>query len=227
MENCPTFQKHFNFSPLELIFGEIFCWGEIWAIIQRILAKLKHFFSILQQANALQCDVCLKIFSRESSLKRHLVTVHIGVRAFQCFLCGRAFTQSGNMRAHQQAVHFFLPAGRKEQRRPQPVVKLVITRADGIYTCRPADASFAGHQQREVPVADGPGHWPLPREPDGVARPLWRPFVSQTKKILIFFNRSNCSIFFLPTFQLLETPTAPSLGDPAVPEEGKKQVNCG
>ena len=102
-----TFQKHFNFSPLELIFGEIFCWGEIWAIIQRILAKLKHFFSILQQANALQCDVCLKIFSRESSLKRHLVTVHIGVRAFQCFLCGRAFTQSGNMRAHQQAVHFF------------------------------------------------------------------------------------------------------------------------
>ena len=146
----------------------------------------------------MQCDVCLKIFSRESSLKRHLVTVHIGVRAFQCFLCGRAFTQSGNMRAHQQAVHFFLPAGRKEQRRPQPVVKLVITRADGIYTCRPADASFAGHQQREVPVADGPGHWPLPREPDGVARPLWRPFVSQTKKILIFFNRSNCSIFFPP-----------------------------
>ena len=93
---------------------------------------------MLQQVNTLQCNACRKIFSRESSLKWHLLTVHMGVRASRCFLCGRAFTQSGNMRSHQQGVHFFLPAGRKEQRRPQPPVKLVITRADGIYTCRPA-----------------------------------------------------------------------------------------
>ena len=152
---------------------------------------------MLQQVNTLQCNACRKIFSRESSLKRHLLTVHMGVRASRCFLCGRAFTQSGNMRSHQQGVHFFLPAGRKEQRRPQPPVKLVITRADGIYTCRPAGRRlFRRPSAARRPCCWWP--WSLAATPG--TRRCGAALVatireSDKKKILIFFNVYNSSIF--------------------------------
>ena len=98
-------------------------------------------------------------------------------------------------RTSRASTSFYRPAAKNNGDRSLPLSWSSLGQTGFTLVAQPADASFAGHQQRDVLVADGPGHWPLLREPDGVAQPLWQPFVSPTKKILIFFNVYNSSIF--------------------------------
>ncbi|XP_073709340.1 uncharacterized protein znf770 [Garra rufa] len=49
-----------------------------------------------------QCDICLKIFSAPSKLKRHWVT-HTGQRQFQCTRCQKSFTQPHHLKTHMQS----------------------------------------------------------------------------------------------------------------------------
>ena len=60
-----------------------------------------------------QCDVCLKQFNRNSSLRRHMV-IHTGQYRYQCSLCDKKFQTKENFTGHMN-VH----AGAKPFQCPQ------------------------------------------------------------------------------------------------------------
>ena len=51
-----------------------------------------------------RCQFCPMTFSRNSSVKRHMV-VHTGEKPFGCPKCSRKFTQGGNLKIHLQTIH--------------------------------------------------------------------------------------------------------------------------
>jgi hypothetical protein len=53
-------------------------------------------------------EYCGKTFSRRSSLKRHILRVHMEVRPFECTMCGGRFSDKANFRDHVNAVHYGL-----------------------------------------------------------------------------------------------------------------------
>lgn len=51
-----------------------------------------------------QCDICFKVFSAPSKLKRHSVT-HTGQRQFQCTQCQKTFTLPHHLKTHMLLSH--------------------------------------------------------------------------------------------------------------------------
>lgn len=45
------------------------------------------------------CNICCKVFSEGSSLRRHM-RIHKGVKPYVCHLCGKAFTQCNQLKTH-------------------------------------------------------------------------------------------------------------------------------
>lgn len=56
-------------------------------------------------ANATICSVCEQVFPNPSSLRNHVVNVHINGQSHTCDLCGKAFLSQENLDAHTQAKH--------------------------------------------------------------------------------------------------------------------------
>ncbi len=56
-------------------------------------------------ANATICSVCESVFPNPSSLRNHVVNVHINGSAFACDLCGKAFLNQENLDAHTKSKH--------------------------------------------------------------------------------------------------------------------------
>ena len=46
------------------------------------------------------CRVCLKIFTRNSDVKAHILRVHCGDRRYPCTMCGKRFKESTHLRKH-------------------------------------------------------------------------------------------------------------------------------
>jgi len=46
------------------------------------------------------CRVCLKLFTRNSDVKAHILRVHCGDRRYPCTLCGKRFKESTHLRKH-------------------------------------------------------------------------------------------------------------------------------
>lgn len=49
-----------------------------------------------------KCDLCFKSFSRQSSLKTHITTVHKKIKNYECPYsnCNKRFSTNSNMRRH-------------------------------------------------------------------------------------------------------------------------------
>ncbi|BHF61685.1 Up in starvation [Sparganum proliferum] len=54
---------------------------------------------------AFQCPDCLKSFSRNSDLQKHIDAVHKGLRPNKCSICQKLFSQKSSLRRHVEAVH--------------------------------------------------------------------------------------------------------------------------
>ena len=48
-----------------------------------------------------ECDICNKLFSNQSNLRKHIKSVHEKMK-FKCEICG---SQKDNLRRHKKAVH--------------------------------------------------------------------------------------------------------------------------
>merc|ERR1719264_2023947 len=46
------------------------------------------------------CRVCLKLFTRNSDVKAHILRVHCGDRRYPCTMCGKRFEESTHLRKH-------------------------------------------------------------------------------------------------------------------------------
>ena len=46
------------------------------------------------------CRVCLKLFTRKSDVKAHILRVHMGDRRYPCTMCGKRFKESTHLRKH-------------------------------------------------------------------------------------------------------------------------------
>jgi len=46
------------------------------------------------------CRVCLKLFTRNSDVKAHILRVHCGDRRYPCSMCGKRFKESTHLRKH-------------------------------------------------------------------------------------------------------------------------------
>ena len=56
-------------------------------------------------ANATQCTLCEAVFPNPSSLRNHVVNVHVNGSSFTCQLCGKAFLNEENLEAHTKSKH--------------------------------------------------------------------------------------------------------------------------
>ena len=64
----------------------------------------RHFLTIHEKQNIVQCDKCDKYFSRKHCLKEHIRNVHEGHEDFKC-PCGKSFSQQGVLKRHIYTVH--------------------------------------------------------------------------------------------------------------------------
>ena len=54
----------------------------------------------LDVADKHPCRVCLKLFTRNSDVKAHILRVHCGDRRYPCTMCGKRFKESTHLRKH-------------------------------------------------------------------------------------------------------------------------------
>ncbi|XP_046983917.1 zinc finger protein 2-like [Schistocerca americana] len=65
-----------------------------------LLSNLKRHSLIHSAKRPHECDVCGKSFTESGTLKRHSL-IHTGKRPYKCTVCGKSFTQSGNLKVHE------------------------------------------------------------------------------------------------------------------------------
>ena len=51
-----------------------------------------------------ECPICGNIFSKESSLSRHIESTHKG-KTYQCQHCEQKYTNIGSLKTHIQSIH--------------------------------------------------------------------------------------------------------------------------
>ena len=74
----------------------------------KVMLQAHHFQEHFenQELNAMDvgdkhaCRVCLKLFTRNSDVKAHILRVHCGDRRYPCTMCGKRFKESTHLRKH-------------------------------------------------------------------------------------------------------------------------------
>ncbi|BHF70830.1 hypothetical protein SprV_0401388300 [Sparganum proliferum] len=61
--------------------------------------------NLVHREKAFQCPDCLKSFSRNSDLQKHIDAVHKGLRPYKCSTCQMLFSQKSSLKRHVEAVH--------------------------------------------------------------------------------------------------------------------------
>lgn len=59
----------------------------------------EHMKSVHLKVKDIECYICLKMFSRQSSFKKHL-NIHLNFKPHSCELCFKAFTDKSNYNTH-------------------------------------------------------------------------------------------------------------------------------
>eukprot|EP00466_Bigelowiella_natans_P009002 jgi/Bigna1/133678/aug1.22_g8386 len=60
----------------------------------------KNPLSPAEVDSAVQCSLCRKSFYDRSSLRKHKLSIHLGMRPFKCTKCNSTFTQKKNLKDH-------------------------------------------------------------------------------------------------------------------------------
>ena len=67
--------------------------------------------SVHDRKKPVKCSICNATFTRNSSLNRHVASVHEGKKPqdskkpFKCNICNSAFTRKSNLKTHSASVH--------------------------------------------------------------------------------------------------------------------------
>ena len=69
--------------------------------------NLKLHMVVHTRVRAFKCNYqsCRKDFNQQSSLNRHIKTVHEKKGKYTCLVCSKEFTQKGDLARHKKAVH--------------------------------------------------------------------------------------------------------------------------
>ena len=59
-----------------------------------------HINSVHEGVKNYKCDLCDKVYSRPTDIKRHIIGVHEGQKNYKCDICGKAFKQSSHLKRH-------------------------------------------------------------------------------------------------------------------------------
>ena len=60
---------------------------------------------MLDTEEMVQCAHCHKMYSRSSSLARHIAAVHLKLKPYKCYYCDKEYTQSGHRLVHMRLAH--------------------------------------------------------------------------------------------------------------------------
>ena len=195
----PTFQIHFNFSPLELIFWEIFCWGEIWAIIHKERWQTLQIFFLLCCSKSIPCSAMLA--GKFSAGSRHWSGT-CWPSTWGCGLPG-VFSAAGPLpnqgtcaRTSRASTSFYRPAAKNNGDRSLPLSWSSLGQTGFTLVAQPGRRLFRRPSAARRPCCWWP--WSLAATPG--TRRCGAALVatireSDKKKILIFFNVYNSSIF--------------------------------
>ena len=61
--------------------------------------------SIHEGKKPFKCNICDSSFTRNHSLKTHIASVHEGNKPFQCSTCGAGFARNSKLKVHITSVH--------------------------------------------------------------------------------------------------------------------------
>lgn len=67
--------------------------------------KLRAHQTDFHHGNACACDLCGKMFSKYSSMKEHILKVHLKLKPFLCHTCGTSHQTSSRLRVHMETAH--------------------------------------------------------------------------------------------------------------------------
>ena len=74
--------------------------------VSQDFGELKKPNNKLQESDKIfKCEICIKTFKKEITLKNHISSVHEGVNPHKCDICGKSFKFSHYLKRHISSVH--------------------------------------------------------------------------------------------------------------------------
>ena len=52
-----------------------------------------------------ECDICNKLFSNQSNLRKHIISVHEKIN-FNCEICGKEVSRKDKLKEHMRDIHY-------------------------------------------------------------------------------------------------------------------------